>query len=134
MESKIKTLKPGGLFSSDKFRFALVEVEFGSPMKNCLNYGICRVNVLAASSQDRCPCRCLATVRAYEGGLVQFVFDKKSMTASTVEKHFKNGLFRVTDAYVLVSEVVAKIGRESFVVLPGIYSVLEEEGCLKVIF
>ncbi len=103
-------------------------------MKNCLNYGICRVHIPAASSQGQCPCRCLATVRAYEDGLVQFVFDKKNMAASTIEKHFKNGLFRVDDAYVLTPDVAAKIGREGFVVLPGIYPVLEEEGCLKVIF
>ena len=98
MESKIKTLEMTGLSLSQLTRTAIVDVEFGSPMKNCLHYGICRVTIPAAVAQGRCPCLCRATIRAYQNSRVDFVFNKKDIPAKTYEKHFSSGFFRVDDA------------------------------------
>ena len=134
MESKIKTSEMTGLYTSEEPRTAIVDVEFGSPMKNCLNYGICRVTIPAAAAQGRCPCLCRATVRAYEDSMLQFVFDKKNMPAKTFEKHFSNGFFQVDDGYTMPPGILQKIGLEKYAIKEGRYPILMEGGKMKIIF
>lgn len=112
----------------------IVEVEFGSPLKNCLHFGICRVTIPATLPENHCPCRSPARISAYEKIQTQFIFDKTKMPANTIEKYFKKGIFRIDNAYLLPAEVAEKIGRNNYVFKPGLYPVMEFENTFRIIF
>ena len=112
-----------------------VEVEFGSPLKNCLHYGICRVEIFRAGGKNGCGCTAApATLRHWEGKGLEFVFHRDHLKPLIWQKHFGEGVFLITDAYALPPAVAAAIGIRSFTISPGIYPVLVTNNNLIVIF
>ncbi len=134
MALKNETFAPGSFLASDKIKSTIVEVEFGSPMKNCLHYGICRVTIPAASAKKPCSCRSLATIQLLDKNLLQFVFDKNKMNHKTFEKYFKSGFFQVDDGYEMPSAILEKINLEKYTIKNGRYPVLKNGDTLKVVF
>lgn len=123
MESKNKTLAPGGLLSTPTINHAIVEVEFGSPLKNCLHYGICRVTIPSNTLRQPCTCWCEATVYSLDKNLLQFVFERNKMQEKTFDKYFKSGFFRVEDEYELPKKILLKVGLEKFAIKKGKYPI-----------
>lgn len=134
MGSKNKTFTKKGIYVLNEVDSAIIEVEFGSPMKNCLHYGICRVTLPNANIGDRCPCLCIAIIRPFEKDLIQFIFDKNKLPESTFKKYFKSGLFQVDDEYEIPKDILQKIKLEKFLIRKGQYPILADENHLKIIF
>jgi hypothetical protein len=134
MGSKNKTSTKKGLYVLTEVDSAIIEVEFGSPMKNCLHYGICRVNIPSAYIGERCSCRSLAVIQNFGDGLVRFIFNKNKLTDSTHEKYFKKGIFQIDDEYEIPKDILQKIGLEKFLIKKGLYPILIERHILKIIF
>ena len=134
MGLKNKTLAPGGLYMPHKTNYAIIEVEFGSPMKSCLHYGICRINLPSADIREQCPCLAPAAIHNFGSELIQLIFDKNKIPQITFEKHFKNGFFQVDDSYEITQDILQKIGLKKFIIKKGIYPVLAERNILKIIF
>lgn len=82
MESKNKKTAPDFFLISKNIVSPILEVEFGSPMKNCLHYGICRVNIPSAYIGERCSCRSLAVIQNFGDGLVRFIFNKNKLSTT----------------------------------------------------
>lgn len=134
MGSKNKTSTKKGLYVLNEFGSAIIEVEFGSPMKNCLHYGICRVTIPSSILGERCSCSSLAVIQNFGDGLVRFIFNKNKLTDSTHEKYFKKGIFQIDDEYEIPKDILQKIGLEKFLIKKGLYPILIERHILKIIF
>ena len=117
-----------------KIPSAIVRVEFGSPMKNCLHFGICRVTTPVAIKERPCGCWSLATVFLLDDNLLQFVFYKNKMSKKVFEKYFKKGIFQVDAAYELPTEDLLKSGPKKQIIRPGRYLIQKEGNLLKITF
>ena len=115
-------------------KLQVVEVEFGSPMKNCLHYGICRVSIPRAAGRKPCSCWSMASVYPLSDNLLQFVFDKNKMNKKAYDKYFKSGFFQIDDKYELPPEILYRIGLEKHVIKEGKYPVLIENEKIKITF
>jgi len=112
----------------------LVQVQFGAPSKQCLHFGICRVELLKTRQAGGKPCQATATLRKWEDKGLEFSWLKNGMNPETICRYFAGGVFRVEEAYSLPGEVAEAAGIQAFTIQPGIYPVLETEDHLKVIF
>lgn len=133
MESKNKYTEQYISITENK-NVAIVHVEFGSPMKNCLHYGICRVTLPAAIDTTPCSCRSMATIISLDTGLIQFIFEKKEIHDKVFEKYFQNGFFKVDDDYSIPEKILKKINFKKFIIKQGSYPILIENELLKITF
>lgn len=115
------------------------EVDLGNPRsKDCLNFGICRINFYHGKGfnilPSCCPNRAYGFIRLNERYRVELVFPKENMAPATLEKHFGSGWFTLEEAYALPKQIAEELGLSSFIFQPGRFPVWEENETLHVSF
>lgn len=115
------------------------EVDFGNPRsKDCLNFGICRINFFNGKSFNLlpscCPNRAYGFIRLNGQCRVELVFPKGNMAPATLEKHFGSGWFTVEEACHLPKQMADELGLSSFTFQPGRFPIWEENETLHVYF
>ncbi|TAK33809.1 MAG: hypothetical protein EPO28_16845 [Saprospiraceae bacterium] len=130
----MKTTYESGAHTGSLSYVAHVQVQFGAPSKNCLHFGICRVELLKTRQAGGKPCQATALLRKWEDKGLELSWHQNGMNPETIRRYFTGGVFRVEEPYVLPGEVVEALDIQTFTIQPGIYPVLETEQHLKVIF
>ena len=116
----------------------LVEVEFGVPSRQCVNYGICRIEIARGRGRPKSSgctgCGGLALASAPEEGLLQLAFFRSSLGERARRRHFGQGFFLVEEAYPLPRFLYSKLGLPAAAIGSGRYRVLEGKDVLIVRF
>lgn len=136
MTRKINTLLPGQAGRSALK--LLVEVEFGVPSRQCVNYGICRIEIARARGRPKnsgCrKCGGLALASTPGAGLLELAFLSASLSEQTRRQHFGQGHFLVEEAYPLPGFLYGSLGLPAAAIHRGRYSILDSEHFLAVRF
>jgi len=114
-------------------RATKVQVVLGSPGAGCRGVGGCRIVPEGYHIPIGCPLTG-AILGFSPGGKLRIMFETASLSALQREKHFGWGLFRVETAFNLPLFACRRLGRSSYQIKPGSYSVREQEGFLVVEF
>lgn len=115
-----------------------VEVTLGNPAKDCLHFGICRIDLAVQSLHGNlppCGCRRISAVilrREHTG--VELFFSKKQLSEAISRRHFSDDIFLVETAYPLPAAVNAALGLENFTIKPRAYPAIKRKGYLVVVF
>ena len=116
----------------------LVEVEFGVPSRQCVNYGICRIEIARGQGRPKSSgcigCGGLALASAPEDDLLQLAFFCSSLGERARRQHFGQGFFLVEEAYPLPRFLHNTLGLPAAAIGSGRYRVLEGKDVLIVRF
>lgn len=136
MTRKINSLQPAEAGRST-LRL-LVEVEFGVPSRQCVNYGICRIEIARARGRPKnsgCrQCGGLALASVPEPGQLELAFLPASLSEKTRQQHFGQGHFLVEEAYPLPWLLHSSLGLPPVAIDSGRYAITESEKHLAVRF
>jgi len=109
------------------------EVILGSPkMKDCKNFGICRVSLEKSQSNRFCDNKTVAYLRIdIPTGRLLIHFLTCSFNADCADRFFRAGNFRMDDHYFLSKEIANALSldraQQSFYVEKGNYPILIDE-------
>lgn len=123
-----------GIAGQPRIRQAIrAEVVLGSPSSGCNGVGICRV--MAQGYGLDCPCpKTAAKLSVTEEGKLRFSFQKSSMSADYLRRHFGWLLFQVTEPCRLPLRITAALQTERRRIEPGVYQVWETNDAMVVDF
>ena len=129
-------------FSPEKARTGpgqlLVDVEFGVPSRQCVNYGICRIELAGAPPRrknGKCKqCSGWALASAPENSLLELAFLPDSISPQTRQQHFGRGYFLIEEAYALPVSLCSKLGIPAATIGCGQYRIVENGRLLIVRF
>ena len=105
----------------------LAKVNLGSPSKNCLGVGICKIDLLLSIQQkdfSSSSCSTIASIKKNRDGRLTFRFRKDNLPARIIETHFHGHTFLVEERYVLPTALVRSLQCQS-IIQQGIYKVEE---------
>jgi len=108
----------------------LAEVVFGRPSKDCVNFGICRIESLGAPSKN-CNCKSQCSqgiVSIFNPTHIEIDFLKSTVNATTYQQFFANKRFIVEEKFLYQKENC------SFYIGVGNYPIIENDSLIKVIF
>ena len=136
MTKKISDLMPetAGLGLSP----LLIEVEFGVPSRQCVNYGICRIELARAPGRPRSSkckrCGGLALASAPEEGVLELAFFQSSLSQAARRRYFGQGYFLMEEDFLLPRCLYNGRNFPAEAISCGRYRVLETEKALIVPF
>ena len=108
----------------------LAEVVFGRPSKDCVNFGICRIESLGAPPKN-CNCKDQCSqgiVSIFNERYVEVDFLKSTVNDTTYQQFFANKRFIVEEEFLHKKEDC------SFYIGVGNYPIIENDSLIKVIF
>jgi len=90
----------------------LAKVNLGSPSKNCLGVGICKIDLLSLVEQDTSllPCSSIAILKKYKKDRLSIHFKIDSLSSKAMKVHFQEGTFIVEENYTLPNRIVQLVG------------------------
>lgn len=136
MTRKINGLMPKGLVIQPSQ--LLVEVEFGVPSRQCVNYGICRIELARGPGRPKnsgCrQCGGLALASAPGERQLDLAFLLSSLGEQTRQQHFNSSCFLVEEAYLLPHALCSCLGLPRAAIDSGRYRILESENFFSVRF
>lgn len=109
------------------------EVILGSPkMKDCKNFGICRVSLEKSQSSRFCDNKTVAYLRLDQlTGRLLIHFLSCSFNSDCADRFFQTGNFRMDDHYFLSKEITAALSldqaQSSFYIEKGNYPILADD-------
>lgn len=108
-----------------------LHIEFGTPSKECANFGICRVQMLNKGFElkppDTCDCKGIGYIDKIENGLLKIIFPKIYLSQKAAGKHFGNGHFQIDEQFVLPQFLKEKLKLETAFISSGNYPIIENE-------
>jgi len=120
---------------------AFVEVTFGMPSQQCRGCGICTVEVLSETHfKTRLqhlkpkPNQALASLHALTPEVIQLRIRQSSLTRSTLNKQFGDGVFKLRESLTLALPEVRYLPNttRSTELLAGDYPVFKDLDCLVI--
>ena len=116
----------------------LIEVEFGVPSRQCVNYGICRIELAQGPGRPKSSgckqCGGLALAFTPEEGLLELAFLRSSLSEQTQRQHFGKGFFLIEEAFPLPPFLYRKLEMPTAAIACGQYAVLESGPFLNIQF
>jgi len=105
-------------------------VVFGRPSKECVNFGICRIEAIGAIPMDcSCKSQCSrAIVSVFNTSSIEIDFLKSTIDTATYQQHFANKRF------IIEEEFLHKKENTTFYIGVGNYPIIENDSLIKVIF
>ena len=108
----------------------LMEIELGTPSKNCQNYGICNMaplkdHISIEPGTDR---KSKGLISIYDKNYLEIDFFRYSLNKSTYLKFFRKDFFVVEEQFQFVNE------RYEFYIREGNYTIVEGRNSIMVIF
>lgn len=101
-----------------------VEVIFGTPGKNCLGNGICRLLLLeSVRVRWKCP-SARAWLSSTADGAILLSFDRDALPAGCFERYFRGHVFQVEEAYPLPKPLLSRLNIGGFTLASGLYSII----------
>jgi len=111
-----------------------VEVIFGSPGKNCLGAGICRIlSVEHVRVRWKCPSALAWLILSSEGS-IRLAFDRSQLLPENYDQYFRDHMFYVEEPYSIPEPLISMLNLDEFTVESGLYSVKVSAQFLTVIF
>jgi len=114
----------------------LARVNLGSPSKNCLGVGICKIDLLSLIDQDATslsPCSSIAILKKHEEDRLSIHFKIGSLSSNVKEAHFHGDTFIVEENYILPKAVVQLVGCRP-TIFSGFYQVDKSKDSFIVYF
>jgi len=108
----------------------LAEVVFGRPSKECVNFGICRIEALGELPKD-CSCKSQCAqgiVSIFNPTHIEIDFLKSTINTTTYQQYFADKRF------IIEEEFLHKEENCSFYIGVGNYPIIENDSLIKVIF
>jgi hypothetical protein len=111
------------------------DIVFGMPSQDCRGTGICK---LASEYEARLQLKndCRNTVafvgRAGEGERITLVFFRELLCTQLYSRHFRKGILELPESCPLPESLVGSLQLTGASLLPGNYTVTEQEGCFRV--
>ena len=107
-----------------------MEIVFGRPSKDCVDIGICRINLVSdmpSSSKELCDCEniAIALVQQQRNGQLLFRFPKNQLNKTIIKTQFADNLFTVAEPYIL-PELLQRLYSPRLLIEVGSYRVTEE--------
>ncbi len=125
-------------FTTSKAIGIYAEARFGIPSKNCVGLGVCKLELLSSvQSWNKPPCVCSkARVLIHEttSDRLCFLFDKTSLSLSTIQQHFSSATFVIHEDFQLSTTMAKQLGKTSYILRQGYYPIIDLEAFYKVIF
>lgn len=111
------------------------DIVFGMPSQDCRGTGICKLaSEYEASLQLKNDCRNTVAFagRAGEGNRVTLVFFREMLCTQLYSRHFRKGMLELPESCPLPDSLVENLQLKGCSLLPGNYTVAEQEGCFRV--
>ena len=111
------------------------DIVFGMPSQDCRGTGICKLaSEYEASLQLKNDCRNTVAFagRAGEGNRVTLVFFREMLCTQLYSRHFRKGVLELPESCPLPDSLVENLQLKGCSLLPGNYTVTEQEGCFRV--
>jgi len=108
----------------------LAAVVFGRPSKDCINFGICRIDSFAYPVSNRA-CKSAdaqAVVTIFEQDYVELDFLKASLNKVAYQKFFTKKTFLIEEDFS------QKTANQHIYIAKGLYPIREDNSTIKVIF
>lgn len=102
-----------------------VEVVLGQPSAKCKHLGICKIESVHSNglknNKDKCPStNKLFGIASYkQRDYFELVFERRTINQSIFDMHFKSGLFKVEEPYVVELEIT----NVPILISPGTYNI-----------
>lgn len=107
-----------------------LNIELGTPSKNCANFGICRIQMQSRPpllDRKQCQCTTSGTLKLLSKNSIEFCFPFQQLCKKCEAKHFSGRYFRMEEAFVLPPEILVELGLTSFLINPGWYQIMMNE-------
>jgi len=113
----------------------LAKVNLGSPSKNCLGVGICKIDLLSirTTGTSFSPCSAIAMIKKHRDDRLAICFRKDSLSSRNMKTHFHDDTFLVEESYVLPISLVRSLNCQP-IIHQGFYRVEECKEFLSVYF
>lgn len=115
-----------------------IQIEFGTPSKDCANFGICRVHLVQEipghNIPNTCGCSTFGYLEKNETGLLKMIFPRAFLSKKAREKHFANPTFKVEEPYVWTADFVKLLELHEPHIEEGEYPILESEEIFEIYF
>ena len=106
-------------------RLVEAELVLGMISRNCGGNGICKLFPKRTIGREKAYTHYAEVcfrLDAQEN--LHLIFDKKSMRAQTIRKHFSNGFFRIGESVKLAPFICEALGKVQIIIDQGIYQVI----------
>lgn len=111
------------------------DIIFGMPSQDCRGTGICKLTsdmVNALAPEKECRRTAAFAGRADNGSRISLYFLRELLCVELFRHHFRKGVLRMEEPCILPDDLVQMLGLKGNVLQPGVYPVLEENGCFRV--
>ncbi|HRI59070.1 MAG TPA: hypothetical protein PK228_05095 [Saprospiraceae bacterium] len=111
------------------------DIVFGMPSQDCRGTGICKLSsdVFQPDGLNKECRRTVAFASRTDGGQqLSLVFFRELLCINLYRHHFHKGVLEMTEPCPLPAELIADLGLEGDMLLPGRYLIQEYEGCYRV--
>ena len=111
------------------------DIVFGMPSQDCRGTGICKISSdLLQSVTLNQDCRHTAAFVSQkdDGRQLAIVFFRELLCIHLFRHHFRKGMLEMAEPCPLPAELIADLGLQGAVLMPGKYRIHEYEGCFRV--